>query len=166
MANHDIDTLYGLLTEGHLDLMYLPSGAVTWLWQDGRPEAQIEAARQLGVEAKRLGDEIVGAGLLRADQNVLVLKTKSGHRINIYPAGGYGMDGQPYDINRIGAILGGGREMLGMAQVSQPGMVLGQVQPESPMDAMAATVVPETPNLEELAFDIPAEEGLGMGDLM
>ncbi len=163
MANLDIDTQYQLLTEGKLDLMYLPSGALAWLWQDGRPEAQVEAARQLGVEAKRLGDEIVDAGLLRADQNVLILKTKSGHNIHVYPQGGYGMDGQPYDIARIGAILGGGQEMMGMTQV-QPMMV--QAQPETPMDAMAATVAPEAPGLEDLSFDIPAEDGLGLGDLM
>lgn len=166
MAKHDdIDLLYGLLTEGHLDLMYLPSGALAWLWQDGRPEAQVEAARQLGVEAKRLGDEVVGASLLRADQNVLILQTKSGHSIHVYPDGGYGMDGQPYDIARIGAILGGGQEMLGMAQVAAP--MVARPQPETPMDAMAATVVPdENPGLEDLSFDIPVEGGLGLSDLL
>ena len=95
----DTDYLYGLLQESHLDLMYLPSGAVAWLYD--RPENQVTAAARIGVEAKRYGDPITKATLLRADQNVLVLRTASDITVKVYPDGGYGMDNRPLFIDEF-----------------------------------------------------------------
>ena len=35
--NMNVDTMYGYLMENRLDVMYLPSPAVSWLWADERP---------------------------------------------------------------------------------------------------------------------------------
>lgn len=149
MAKTDFELEYQLLTEGHLDLMYLPSGAIAWLFD--RPETQVQAASQLGVEAHRFGNNIVEANLLRSDQNVLILHTKQGQRIMVYPDGGYGMDGQPYGLQEISAILGGGQEMLQVEFAS-----------DIPVDSENAGI----PSMNDLAFDLPAEDGLGFRDLV
>ena len=91
----DTDYLYGLLTEGRMDMMYLPSGAVAWLWQFNRPQAQIDSASQFAAMAHDLGDPIVDGALLRADKNVMVLHLQSGNRVSVYPDGGLGSNGEP-----------------------------------------------------------------------
>lgn len=93
--NNDIDFLYELMTEGRLNLMYLPSGAVAWLYD--RPEPQIGAAEALGIHAKDT-NPIVDACLLRSDNNVLILTCKGGQKFHIYPDGGYSFDGQPMGL--------------------------------------------------------------------
>lgn len=136
--NHDIDYLYGLLLENHLDLMYLPSGAVAWLFD--RPEAQVHAASRLGVEAHRYENPVVDAALLRADQNVLVLKTQAGQSFKVYPDGGYGMDGRPLDeqamIQEIQNLpshemMGGEDPMVDPEMVNDPvGLGMEPAEPE------------------------------------
>jgi len=124
MALHDnTDYYYGLLTEGKLDLMHLPSGAVAWLWQHGRPQAQIDSATMVGATAHHMDDPIIDAAILRADKNILVLHTQNGLRINVYPDGGLGSNGEPIqsDPASIQAFLSG--EVVGsMSMEIAPGV--------------------------------------------
>ena len=92
----DQDLLYQMLSESRLDLMYLPASVVAWLFD--RPEGQIDAASKIGIAAKDI-NPITQGSLLRADQNVLILKTDTGHSFRIYPDGGYSYDGQPTDLD-------------------------------------------------------------------
>lgn len=95
---------FDLLTEGKLDLMYLPSGAIAWLWKDGRPEAQVQTAANIGRIAHQV-NPISRAALLRSDQNVLVLHTSNGLKFTVYPDGGIGYDGKPIDIVAVEGLL-------------------------------------------------------------
>jgi len=88
---------YTLLMEGHLDAMFLPSGAIAWLWQYERPKQQLDSACLFGRIANEMGDGVRDAALLRADKNILVLKTNSGNRISVYPDGGLGANGEIID---------------------------------------------------------------------
>lgn len=91
----DIDYHYGLLMEGKMDAMYLPAGAVAWLYAYQRPETQLDSAAQFAAMAHNLDDPIVSGALLRSDQNILVLHMQSGNRVSVYPDGGLGSNGQP-----------------------------------------------------------------------
>lgn len=93
---------YELLSEGRLNLMYLPSGAVAWLWD--QPENQINAAEQFAVAAKD-ANPVIDAKLLRSDDNVLILTCENGLKFRIYPDGGFSHKGTPMDLNGcIGAL--------------------------------------------------------------
>lgn len=94
-SNTDYD--YALLMEGQMDMMFLPSGAVAWLWKYERPETQAHAATLAASAATRAGNPVVDAALLRADQNVLVLHLESGESVNVYPGGEFGSGGQVID---------------------------------------------------------------------
>lgn len=93
---HDINYYYTLLSEGRLNLMYLPSGAVAWLWD--QPDNQISAAEQFAVAAKDI-NPITDARLLRSDNNVLILACENGLKFRIYPDGGFSHKGTPMDLN-------------------------------------------------------------------
>lgn len=101
----DTDYLYGLLTEGRLDLMHLPAGAVAWLWQYHRPQGQIDAAARFGAVANEMDDPVVDGALLRADKNVLVLHTRSGLRVSFYPDGGMGTNGEVIDPEMLNSMF-------------------------------------------------------------
>jgi hypothetical protein len=105
----DTDYYYALLTEGKLDLMHLPSGAVAWLWQHGRPQEQVDSAAMVGATAYHMDDPVIDAAILRADKNILVLHTQSGQSINVYPDGGLGSNGEPLEADpmSIQAFLSG-----------------------------------------------------------
>lgn len=90
------DYLYALLSEGKLDLMYLPSGVVAWLFD--RQESQVQSAAALGMMAKDT-NPIVDGCCLRADQNVLILSCEGGQKFNVYPDGGVSSDGQVMDLH-------------------------------------------------------------------
>lgn len=89
----DQELLYTLLSEGRLDLMYLPAGAIAWLWKDERPEEQVAAATQLGIVAKDI-NPIVDASILKSDKNILILKCEDGNAFRVYPGGGYSHNGE------------------------------------------------------------------------
>ena len=95
--NTQVEYDYTLLMEGKMDMMFLPAGAVAWLWKFERPEAQSQAAALAASAATRAGNPVVDAALLRADQNVLVLHLESGESVNVYPDGGYGSGGYVVD---------------------------------------------------------------------
>ncbi len=103
----DTDLMYTLISEGKLDLMYLPAGVIAWLWD--RPESQVNAARDLAVSMKDTCPVVDGA-LLRSDQNVLLLKCEDGHRFNVYPDGGYGCDGESLDLQGCMKMVDNGME--------------------------------------------------------
>lgn len=90
----ETDYDYALLMEGKMDLMFLPAGAVAWLWKYERPESQIEGATYAASAASRAGNPVVDAALLRSDQNILVLHLESGDSLNVYPSGDYGAGGE------------------------------------------------------------------------
>ena len=89
------DYLYALLSEGKLDLMYLPSGAVAWLFD--RPDAQVKSAATLGMMAKD-ANPITGGSCLRADDNILILTCEGGQKFRIYPDGGVSVNGEVSDF--------------------------------------------------------------------
>ena len=132
------DLMYQLLQEGKLDLMYLPSGVIAWLWD--RPLPQMEAARDLAVAAKDVCPVTDGA-VLRSDQNILILKCEDGHKFNVYPDGGYGCDGQPMDIH-------------GCMELLDQGMMNPMPEEDCPMEGGGA---PE-PGVEFMTYDRLADE--------
>ena len=89
------DYLYALLSEGKLDLMYLPVGAVAWLFD--RPDAQVKSAATLGIMAKDV-NPITDGACLRADENVLILTCGGGQKFSVYPDGGVSFNGQVSDF--------------------------------------------------------------------
>jgi hypothetical protein len=91
------DLHYSYLVEGRLDMMFLPAGAIAWLWQYERPQAQLETAALFARIANELDDNVIDSALLRADMNILVLRTASGNRISVYPDGGVGANGEVVD---------------------------------------------------------------------
>lgn len=97
--------LYTLMMEGRMNLMHLPAGAISWLWD--RPEEQIDAAEALGVKANEMDNPVADACLLRADQNILIVKCRDGQNFNVYPDGGYSHNGEPTDIDGCGCAMGG-----------------------------------------------------------
>lgn len=101
----DTDLRYALMMEGRLNLMHLPPGAIAWLWD--QPEKQVDAAEALAVAANAHGNPVVDASLLRADQNILLIKCQGGECFRIYPDGGYSHEGTPMDMGGCASILSG-----------------------------------------------------------
>lgn len=181
MQNSDnIELMYELLTESHLDLMYLPSGAIAWLFD--RPEEQVQAASKVGVEAHRYGNDITDSALLRADKNVLVLKTKSGASIKVYPGGWYGVDGESFaEIEGIIQYLEEPQGVIGSdPTVDLPDPHMGVGMDNSPVarkpgKVQYATKADLSPDdgmsdlsdvgMDDLAFDLP-DSGMSYGDLL
>jgi hypothetical protein len=97
--------LYTLMMEGRMNLMHLPAGAISWLWD--RPDEQVDAAEALGVKANEMDNPVVDACLLRADQNILIVKCRDGQNFNVYPDGGYSHNGDPTDIDGCSCAMGG-----------------------------------------------------------
>lgn len=165
----DIDMMYGLLMESHLDLMYLPSGAVAWLFD--RPEEQVQAAAKLGVEAKRNECEIVDSSLLRADRNVLVLKTQTGTSIRVYPGGWYGVGDESF------AEVEGLIQFFEQSSPVQPAVDdLPDPHPGEGMDGEPDGKLRTMPNdlggdmddvgMDDMAFDLPGGGGMTYNDLL
>ncbi len=102
----DIDLQYELMSEGRMNLMHLPPGAIAWLWD--RPKKQIQAAEDLAVSANAHGNPVVDASLLKADQNILLIKCEGGECFRVYPDGGYSFDEAPMDIGGCSSVLQGG----------------------------------------------------------
>jgi hypothetical protein len=137
----DTDYHYALLMEGSLDLMHLPAGVVAWLWKHGRPETQADTAAMVGSIAYQSDDPVVDAGILRADQNILVLHTQSGLKINVYPDGGLGSDGQPLEADpaSLQAFFTGGSMMAAPGMDPMGGALTGAdlgMDMGSPMDSI------------------------------
>lgn len=99
----DTDLHVALMEAGRMNLMHLPPGAIAWLWD--RPTAQIDAAEALAVAANAYGNPIADASLLKADQNVLLIKCEGGECFRIYPDGGYSYDDAPMDIGGCSSVL-------------------------------------------------------------
>jgi len=119
---------YTLLMEGRLDAMFLPAGAIAWLWQYERPQTQIETASLFARIANEVGDAVLDAALLRADQNILVLRTNSGNRISAYPDGGLGANGEVVDKTPEGIhafLLGQGEPEMGSVTVMPDDLDMG-----------------------------------------
>jgi len=122
MTNTDTDYLYALLSEGKLDLMYLPSGAVAWLFD--RPDAQVKSAATLGMMAKDV-NPITGGSCLRADDNILILTCEGGQKFRIYPDGGVSVNGEVSDFT-------GCQQAMNTSQ--QPEMPQDECGPGCPCD--------------------------------
>lgn len=101
----DTDLHVALMESGRMNLMHLPPGAIAWLWD--RPTSQIDAAEALAVAANAYGNPIVDASLLKADQNVLLIKCQGGECFRVYPDGGYSYDDAPMDIGGCSSVLKG-----------------------------------------------------------
>lgn len=113
----DTDLAYAMLYEGKMDAMFLPAGAIAWLWQYQRPEMQTDAAIFAAATASRAGNPVADAALLRADHNVLVLHLQNGETVNVYPDGGYGSKGEPLDRGSLESFVQG---MLAMQVAAEP----------------------------------------------
>ena len=101
----DIDLQVTLMEAGRMNLMHLPPGAISWLWD--RPTKQVDAAESLAVAANAHGNPVVDASLLKADQNVLLIKCQGGECFRIYPDGGYSFEDTPMDIGGCSSVLQG-----------------------------------------------------------
>ena len=115
----DTDLEYALMMEGRLNLMHLPAGAVAWLWD--RPRKQVDAAEALAVAAKTYDNPVIDASLLRADQNILLIKCEGGQAFRVYPDGGYSYDGAPMDIGGCASVLQGSMDSCPMANGEHDG---------------------------------------------
>jgi hypothetical protein len=101
----DIDLQVALMESGRMNLMHLPPGAISWLWD--RPTKQINAAESLAVAANAHGNPVVDASLLKADQNILLIKCEGGECFRIYPDGGFSHEDTPMDIGGCSSVLQG-----------------------------------------------------------
>jgi hypothetical protein len=101
----DIDLQVALMESGRMNLMHLPPGAISWLWD--RPAKQIDAAESLAVAANAHGNPVVDASLLKADQNVLIIKCEGGECFRVYPDGGLSYNEAPMDIGGCSSVLQG-----------------------------------------------------------
>jgi hypothetical protein len=101
----DIELQIALMESGRMNLMHLPAGAISWLWD--RPTKQIDAAESLAVAANAHGNPVVDASLLKADQNVLLIKCQGGETFRIYPDGGFSHNDTPMDIGGCSSVLQG-----------------------------------------------------------
>jgi len=101
----DIDFQVALMESGRMNLMHLPPGAISWLWD--RPTKQIDAAESLAVAANAHGNPVVDASLLKADQNVLIIKCEGGECFRVYPDGGFSHNEAPMDIGGCSSVLQG-----------------------------------------------------------
>ena len=178
MDDRDIDTLYEKLMEGqqYLDLMYLPSGAIAWLFD--QPEQQVQTAMQLAKESHLADNSVVNATLLQDDQLIIIMELASGRKIRIYPDGGLSSDGQPYDLGDLVTLIAD--DIPGVEQgmpmgapmdagavdpmdpVGEPPMEPG-MPPEAPMGAPDSVVV-APPGMDEPPMEPGPEDALGMED--
>lgn len=143
----------------YLDLVHLPSSVLAWLFT--RPPAQTNTCAMI---AKIAPDQIVSGSTLRHDPNVLVLTTRSGSKLYVYPTGGIGCDGLPVDMTpeAILGVIGGGMS----APTVDPMMtnVVAMPDVESPLDLMAPEVSTQVePELSTIRTgDIAEEPVVGM----
>lgn len=153
----DQELLYTLLSEGRLDLMFLPANAITWLWKDERPEEQVIAATQLGVAAKDI-NPIIDASVLKADKNILILKCEDGQTFRVYPGGGYSHGGEEMmDLN--GAIEAMQDIPDGEMQDPEVDMPCGNDM----MDVVTGIIdvaVPQDDGFDHMAAPQPPEEAM------
>lgn len=156
MPRDDFDLLCDKLMEGqqYLDLMYLPSDAIAWLFD--QPENQVQTAMELGRISHEVDNQVVSATLLKDDQLIVILELASGRKIRIYPDGGLSSDGRPYDVGELSTLMADdipGVEM-GMGGMERDPMGRG-VTPDaaSPVDPM------EPVGADPLAPDMPPEGG-------
>jgi hypothetical protein len=119
----DIDLHVALMEAGRMNLIHLPPGAISWLWD--RPTKQVDAAESLAVAANAHGNPVVDASLLKADQNILLIKCEGGECFRIYPDGGFSHEDTPMDIGGCSSVL------------------QGQMQSECPMDDNGHQMSPE-----------------------
>ena len=119
----DIDRQVALMEAGRMNLMHLPPGAISWLWD--RPTKQVDAAESLAVAANAHGNPVVDASLLKADQNILLIKCEGGECFRIYPDGGFSHEDTPMDIGGCSSVL------------------QGQMQSECPMDDNGHQMTPD-----------------------
>ncbi len=101
----DTDLQIALMEAGRMNLMHLPPGAIAWLWD--RPKKQIDAAEDLAVAANAYGNPVVDASLLKADQNIMLIKCEGGECFRIYPDGGFSYEDTPMDIGGCSSVLQG-----------------------------------------------------------
>jgi len=104
-VNDDLELMNAVLSEGtqYLDLMYLPSGAVAWLFD--QPDPQVHSAMSLAKEAHLSDNPVVHATLLKDDQLIIICQLQSGRKIRIYPDGGFSSDGKPYDLGSLVSLI-------------------------------------------------------------
>ncbi len=137
------EILYDKLMEGkqYLDLMYLPSDAIAWLFD--QPEGQVQTAMALAKESHLANNPVVNATLLKDDQLIIICQLGSGRKIRIYPDGGLSSDGRPYDMGDLVTLIA--QDIPGVEQ----GMPM---EPER--DPMGRGVTPDVPE------PMPGEPGL------
>ena len=114
-----------------------------------------------------LVEKAIDSALLRSDHNVLLIQLDNEMVISIYPSGGYGIDGEPYnDISGIIALLqgspelaiGGPEEILDPSMMSMDDMMGVDVpmppEPENPMVVVAEPVdeLPTDIQLDVMSF--------------
>ena len=182
MITDDLEVLYGLqMMEGkeYLDLMYLPSDAIAWLFD--QPDQQVQTAMQLAKETHLADNPVVNATLLQDDQLIIICELQSGRKIRIYPDGGLSSDGQPYDLGDLvtlisddipGVEMGMPGDMPGamdaptavdpMEPVGEPPIDAGMA-PEAPPVA-GDSIVAAPPGMEEPPMEPGPDEALGMED--
>lgn len=160
----DQELLYTLLSEGRLDLMFLPAGAIVWLWKDTRPEEQVVAATQLGVAAKDI-NPIVDASILKSDKNILILKCEDGQAFRVYPGGGYSHNGEEMmDLN--GCIEAMQNIPEGQMQNPEPDMPCGgDMMDDTVTGALVDVVVAPDDGFDHMAAPMPPEEVLSGGPM-
>jgi hypothetical protein len=172
----DIDLQYELMTEGRMNLMHLPPGAIAWLWD--RPKKQIQAAEDLAVAANAHGNPVADASLLKADQNILLIKCEGGECFRVYPDGGYSFDEAPMDIGGCSSVLQGGGcdtgcpmddnghqddapgPMDGEGDIITPDQLMGMM--DGDMDGMMSTEVMDDIGNDEHMDTRPPESGVAV----
>ena len=156
-------------TARNLDLRFLPSDCVAWLMD--QPEAQRNAAMEIGVAAYEIGNPVALATLLRHDTNVLVLRDEGGRAvIHVYPDGGVSVnDEMATGHEHIERVLGGiPADMTSADMPTSPAM--------APQQAVSAPMAPDltqqAPVQEPQAIGVvtdpiaDATDGLTWGDLV
>lgn len=145
----DIDLQVALMESGRMNLMHLPPGAISWLWD--RPAKQIDAAESLAVAANAHGNPVVDASLLKADQNVLIIKCEGGECFRVYPDGGLSHNEAPMDIGGCSSVL------QGMGQ-SECAMDDNGHQMDMGDEMMAVVGTPEFATMEAMGDDTDWDE--------
>jgi len=150
----DQELLYTLLSEGRLDLMYLPPGAIAWLWKDGRPEEQINAATKLAISAKDI-NPISDASVLKSDRNILILKCSDGNTFRVYPGGGYSHQGDMMDLNGC---------VESMQRIPEGTIQEPEVPCDHSEDDMSVAIIPDD-GFDHMASPMPPEEAMMGGPM-
>lgn len=142
---HEI--LYDKLMEGkqYLDLMYLPSDAIAWLFD--QPEGQVQTAMALAKESHMANNPVTNATLLKDDQLIIICQLGSGRKIRIYPDGGLSSDGQPYSME----------DLVTLISQDIPGAEQGMAM--EPRDPMGRGVTPDAMPGEPMLPPMGAEQG-------